>query len=76
MQQFGKNGHIPYEGFKEFMIGVLGVSDTKDDILHSFKLINKGGDVGTIDRMELVSKGRLYILFWLSLILIYLVLNR
>lgn len=27
------------------MIDLLGVSDTKDDILNSFKLINKGDEV-------------------------------
>lgn len=44
MTKYGdpKANAILYEGFKEFMIEILGVSDSKEDILHSFHLINKG----------------------------------
>jgi len=45
---------IKYGDFREFMINLLGVSDTKDDILNSFKLINKGDEVAKVDKMELV----------------------
>jgi Ca2+-binding EF-hand superfamily protein len=45
---------IKYENFREFMIDLLGVSDTKDDILNSFKLINKGDEVAKVDKMEIL----------------------
>jgi len=45
---------IKYENFREFMIDLLGVSDTKDDILNSFKLLNKGEEVAKIDRMDIL----------------------
>jgi len=47
---------IRYNNFKEFMINVLGVSDTKEDILQSFKLINRGEDVARPEKMDLVMK--------------------
>jgi len=43
MKEFGSsdvNG-IKKDSFKNFMVGLLGVSDTKDDILNGFGLINK-----------------------------------
>jgi len=54
--KFGKGGTIPYEGFKEFMLGLLGDSDTKEEILNGFKLINKGGDVALVNLLNLVMK--------------------
>ena len=36
---------------KEFMIGLLGDTDTKDEILVGFRLINKGEDVATVERL-------------------------
>jgi len=56
LTKFGKNNIIPYEGFKEFMLGLLGDSDTKEEILNGFKLINRGGEVATVTLMELVMK--------------------
>jgi len=57
LTQFGNAAKVmPYEGFKEFMIGVLGDSDTKDEILLGFNLINKGGEVATVDKLEQVMK--------------------
>jgi len=43
-QHGGKETEISYEGFKAFMIAQLGDSDTKEEILSGFKMINKGGD--------------------------------
>jgi len=48
-----KNG-IAYDGFQEFMISQLGDSDTLDEIIQGFKLINKGGDVGNDELMGLL----------------------
>jgi hypothetical protein len=51
MTKYGdpKANAILYEGFKEFMIEILGVSDSKEDILHSFHLINKGKRIMKVD---------------------------
>jgi Ca2+-binding EF-hand superfamily protein len=54
LKQYGKDGRMPYPSFKEFMISLLGVSVTKDDILNSFNLICKGEEVAKLERMEVV----------------------
>jgi len=54
MTKFGKSGVLPYEGFREFMIGLIGDSDTKDEILNGFKLINRGGEIAKVAHLELV----------------------
>jgi Ca2+-binding EF-hand superfamily protein len=54
MAEHGKDGKIPYEGFKNFMIGIYGVSDTKDSIIDGFKLINRGEDIAKADRIDLI----------------------
>jgi hypothetical protein len=36
------------------MIKILGDTDTKDEILESFKLINRGAEIGRVADMELV----------------------
>lgn len=41
LQKYGDGKAIKYDGFKEFMIDTLGVSDTKDDIINAFYIINK-----------------------------------
>jgi len=53
VEKFGTKGVIPYEGYKEFMISVLGDTDTKDEIIYSFKLINRG-EILVSDRLEIV----------------------
>jgi hypothetical protein len=46
---------IKYAAFREFMVDLLGVSDTKDDIINSFTLINKSdGPVAKVATMEIV----------------------
>jgi len=46
---------IKYEAFKQFMIDLLGVSVTKDDIFNSFFLISKGNNsVITVELMEVL----------------------
>jgi len=47
---------IKYAQFREFIIDLLGVSDTKDDIIGSFKLINRGAENAKMDNMEIVMK--------------------
>jgi len=45
---------MTYEGFKSFMIHVLGDSDTKDEVINGLVLINRDNNVAHHDRMELV----------------------
>jgi len=47
-------GTTKYEGFKAYMIAVLGVSDTKQDILTSFVTINRADNPGQYDQFGLV----------------------
>jgi len=54
MKQYGKDGHLSFQGFREFMIVVLGDSNTKEEILEGFSLINKGAEVASVEKMELV----------------------
>jgi len=55
MEKYGKPGTgIHLAGFRDFMIGVLGDSDTKDEILEGFKLINRGTDTAFVDKLEQV----------------------
>eukprot|EP01119_Soliformovum_irregulare_P010300 TRINITY_DN2527_c0_g1_i1.p1 TRINITY_DN2527_c0_g1~~TRINITY_DN2527_c0_g1_i1.p1 ORF type:complete len:1111 (+),score=542.58 TRINITY_DN2527_c0_g1_i1:57-3389(+) len=42
LKEYGKDAAMPYEGFREFMIKLLGDSNTKDEILEGFRLILKG----------------------------------
>jgi len=58
MKTYGVNGAISYDGFKQFMITILGVSDTKEDILNSFVLIGKGDKVAKVDKMEMVMEDK------------------
>lgn len=51
MNTHGADGKIDYNGFKEFMIQLIGDTDTKDEILDGFKLINRG-DVISVERLE------------------------
>jgi len=57
MSQYGGGkGLIAYEQFREFMINLLGVSVTKDDILNSFKLIIRVEDKAiNVEKLELVN---------------------
>jgi len=50
----GKARVLPYEGFKEFMVQQLGDSDTKDEVLNGFELINKGDPAGKTENADLV----------------------
>jgi hypothetical protein len=47
-------GAVPYEAFKAFMIDLLAVSNTKEDILVSFDLINRGGEVAQVSKLSSV----------------------
>lgn len=49
------------------MIGVLGDSNTKEEILEGFKLINKGAEITKVEYMTLVMGGILFLLFcWIQ----------
>jgi len=52
--QYGNGEVILYEGFKKFMIHVLGDTDTKEEIVSGFELIARGEEAITKERMELV----------------------
>jgi len=39
-----KDGKISYDGFKEFMIVILGDTETLEEIVNGFKLINRHAD--------------------------------
>lgn len=47
------------DGFKEFMFGILGVSVTKDEIQAGFKLVNRGADFATDEKMDLLTDDEL-----------------
>jgi len=49
----GGTNAMSYNNFREFMIDIMGVSDTKDDILHSFTMINKGDENANLTKMDL-----------------------
>eukprot|EP01114_Cavostelium_apophysatum_P006608 TRINITY_DN179_c0_g1_i1.p1 TRINITY_DN179_c0_g1~~TRINITY_DN179_c0_g1_i1.p1 ORF type:complete len:1122 (-),score=548.09 TRINITY_DN179_c0_g1_i1:91-3456(-) len=58
MKKYGSSdrpeGGINYNNFREFMIDLQGVSIGKEDILHSFKLINKGVNNAKVSELEQV----------------------
>jgi len=54
LKKYGDGKGIKYEGFKEFMVSILGVTDNKEDILRAFKTINRGDEFGNIKKMEIV----------------------
>jgi hypothetical protein len=43
---------IAHKGFKEFMIEQLGDTDTSEEILNGFELINKGGPFALVERLQ------------------------
>lgn len=54
LKNHGQGATINYDGFRDFMIHLYGDTDTKEEILAGFKLINRGQDVATDERIELV----------------------
>ncbi|KAJ5069993.1 alpha-actinin sarcomeric-like protein [Anaeramoeba ignava] len=54
MEEYGDGKDISYERFKDFMIVLFGDTDTKDEIINGFILINRGFKVAKKDLMELV----------------------
>eukprot|EP00005_Dracoamoeba_jomungandri_P003108 CAMPEP_0174260450 /NCGR_PEP_ID=MMETSP0439-20130205/9716_1 /TAXON_ID=0 /ORGANISM="Stereomyxa ramosa, Strain Chinc5" /LENGTH=1009 /DNA_ID=CAMNT_0015344697 /DNA_START=295 /DNA_END=3324 /DNA_ORIENTATION=+ len=54
MVDYGNGEEVDINGFKEFMFEMLGVSDTKDEILSGFKLINRGKDEADMELMGMV----------------------
>jgi len=51
----GTETSINYDGFKNFMISQLGDTDTKDEILAGFKLINHGKDHADPKKMDMMA---------------------
>jgi len=54
IKEYGNGTVIEYEGFKKFMIHVLGDTDTKEEIISGFELIARGDENITKEKMELV----------------------
>jgi len=54
--KYGKNGVVTYEGFRDFMIDLIGDSDTKEEIIIGFNLINKGAEIGYVKNLQMVMK--------------------
>jgi len=54
LTKYGTNGKIDFNGFRDFMITIYGDTDTKEEILNGFSLINNGGAVAKSDLSELV----------------------
>jgi len=54
MTKYGVSGEIPFENFKEFMMGVLGDSDTKDEIRNGFSLINKAKNPSNMENLSVL----------------------
>ncbi len=51
----GEGETVPFEGFKAYMVGVLGVSDTKEDILDGFAIINRSDELpGKLANLQIV----------------------
>jgi Ca2+-binding EF-hand superfamily protein len=53
-KEYGNGSIILYEGFKKFMIHVLGDTDTKEEIISGFELIARGDENVSKERMEMV----------------------
>jgi len=54
MKEFGDGTKVVYEGYKGFMVNLLGVSDSKNDIVAGFELMCRHNTVAKRDRLELV----------------------
>ena len=52
MKEFGNNGEMSEDNFIEFGIRLYGDSDTQEEILAGFKLINRGEEVAHADKLE------------------------
>jgi len=57
LKEYGDSKQVPYEGYKSFMVNQLGVSDSKNDILAGFDLINRGASFSTVEKLELAGLG-------------------
>jgi len=58
MKTFGDGSKVPYEGYKKFMVNVLGVSDSKTDILAGFELMTRGAPTAHPERLEHAGLGK------------------
>jgi len=58
MKSYGNGTHVPYDGYKNFMINLLGVSDSKEDILAGFELMSRGAQVAHAAKLEMAGMGQ------------------
>jgi len=58
MKSYGNGTNVPYEGYKNFMINLLGVSDSKEDILAGFELMSRSATVAHPSKLELAGLGQ------------------
>lgn len=48
--EFGDGTCVPYDGFKEFMIRELGDNESREEILNSWRLVNRGEEIA-VDKL-------------------------
>lgn len=51
LEEHGADNKVAYEGFRELMIQMIGDTDTKEEIVDGFKLINRG-DVIVVEKLD------------------------
>jgi len=54
LKSHGDGNRLSYDQFKEFMIHLLGDADTKEEIVDSFRLVNRGNTIATEDKLAAV----------------------
>jgi len=54
LAKFGTDGKIGRDNFREFMINILGDSESKESILLGFRLINRGSEVAVHEKLSMV----------------------
>lgn len=48
--EFGDGNQVPYDGFKEFMIRELGDNESREEILNSWRVVNRGEEIA-VDKL-------------------------
>eukprot|EP01090_Pellita_catalonica_P019472 TRINITY_DN6651_c0_g1_i1.p1 TRINITY_DN6651_c0_g1~~TRINITY_DN6651_c0_g1_i1.p1 ORF type:complete len:984 (-),score=317.79 TRINITY_DN6651_c0_g1_i1:120-2789(-) len=54
MSTLGDGTKVTYDSYREFMINLLGVSDTKEGIIDAFVLINRGDEEADLEQLGYV----------------------
>ena len=47
---------MSFDSFREYMIQLLGDSDSKEEVIDAFFLINRGSDIATEEKLGFVMK--------------------